>query len=181
MSTRENEAPQAGAAEQQATTDPFEGLPEDFSWVKKELTTARNEAARYRTERNEERTATAELKARLEGAVTAEDFEAARKEWDGKLHNLVRERIIEKHKLPEELAELLKGDDEAALAEHAAKLAKFVPAEPADPAPAPEPAAAEPAPTPAPLPPSGGRDPLVPADDIDPADLVRLAKSQGNH
>jgi len=111
--------------------------------------------------------------------VTAEDFEAAKSEWDGKVKSLVRERIIEKHKLPEDLAELLKGDDEASLAEHAAKLAKYVPAEGA--APIVEPVVEPVAPTPPPLPPSGGRDPGAPADDVSPADLVKLAKSQGNH
>lgn len=176
-----NGAPQEGAIEQQAAvTDPLAGLPEEFSWVKKELTTARNEAARYRTERNDERTLSAELKTRLDGAVTAEDFEAAKTEWDGKVKTLVRERIIEKHKLPDDLAELLKGDDEASLAEHAAKLAKYVPAEGA--APVVEPAAVEPVvPSPPPLPPVGGRDPGTSADDIDPADLVKQAKSQNFH
>lgn len=38
----------------------------------------------------------------------------------------LRMRIAAKHQLPEELAELLKGDDEAALEEHAKKLAKLV-------------------------------------------------------
>lgn len=181
MSGENNAAPQAGATEQQATAPTAEalaGLPEEFSWVKKALSTANSEAARYRTERNAERTITADLKTRLEGAVTVEDFEAAKSEWDGKVKSLVRERIIEKHKLPEDLAELLKGDDEAALAEHAAKLAKYVPAEAA--APIVEPVV-EPVVTPPPLSPSGGRDPLVPADDVDPADLVKLAKKQNFH
>lgn len=176
-----NSAPQEGATEQQAATKSLDGLPEEFKWVATELTEARSQAARYRTERNTERTLAADLKTRLEGAVTAEDFEAARNDWDGKLKAMVRERIIEKHKLPEDLAELLKGDDEASLAEHAAKLAKYVPAEaPADPV-IPEPAPEPVVPTPAPLPPSGGRDPLVPADDVDPAELVKIAKKRGFH
>lgn len=173
-----NEVPQVGATEQQTpAVDPFAGLPEEFSWVKKELSTVRADAARYRTERNDERTLSADLKTRLDGAVTAEDFEAAKSEWDGKVKTLVRERIIEKHRLPEELAELLKGDDEASLAEHAAKLAKYVPAEPTEPIVPVEPVA----PVAPPLPPSGGRDPGTPADDVDPADLVKQAKSQGFH
>jgi len=183
VSTGENNAaPQAGATEQQTapTAEALAGLPEEFAWVKKALSTANSEAARYRTERNAERTLTTDLKTRLDGAVTAEDFEAAKSEWDGKVKSLVRERIIEKHKLPEDLAELLKGDDEASLAEHAAKLAKYVPVEPIAPTDPVEPI--EPiAPTPPPLPPSGGRDPAAPADDVSPADLVKLAKSQGNH
>ena len=182
MSTGENNAaPQAGATEQQTapSAEALAGLPEEFAWVKKALSTANSEAARYRTERNAERTLTTDLKTRLDGAVTAEDFEAAKSEWDGKVKSLVRERIIEKHKLPEDLAELLKGDDEASLAEHAATLAKYVPAEGA--APIVEPVVEPVAPTPPPLPPSGGRDPGAPADDVSPADLVKLAKSQGNH
>ena len=170
-----NGVPQEGTTEQTPaapSADSLAGLPEEFKWLAKEVTTARNEAARYRTERND-------LRKSLEGAVTVEDFEAAKSEWDGKVKALVRERIIEKHNLPEELAELLKGDDEASLTEHAAKLAKFVPKETGE-TPPPEPAD-PPAPTPPPLPPVGGRDPGAPADDLDPSDLVKLAKSQSFH
>lgn len=170
-----NGAPQEGATEQTPAAPSAEalaGLPEEFKWLAKEVTTARAEAARYRTERNT-------LRESLEGAVTAEDFEAAKADWDGKVRTLVRDQIIKDHKLPPELAELLKGDDEASLAEHAATLAKFVPKETE--APAVEPAVEPEAQTPPPLPPSGGRDPLVAADDIDPADLVKLAKKQNFH
>lgn len=170
-----NGAPQEGAIEQTPaapSADALAGLPEEFKWLAKEVTTARNEAARYRTERND-------LRKSLEGAVTAEDFEAAKTEWDSKIRDMVRERIIKDHKLPDDLAELLKGDDEASLAEHAAKLAKYVPAEGA--APVVEPAAEPAAPAPPPLPPVGGRDPGTSADDIDPADLVKQAKSQNFH
>jgi hypothetical protein len=167
--------PQAGATEQTAaapSADALAGLPEEFKWLAKEVTTARNEAARYRTERND-------LRKSLEGAVTVEDFEAAKSEWDSKVKTLVRQQIIKDHKLPDDLAELLKGDDEASLAEHAAKLAKYVPKEPE--APAVEPAVEPEAPTPPPLTPVGGRDPGAPADDVAPADLVKLAKQQNFH
>jgi hypothetical protein len=167
--------PQEGTTEQTPaapSADALAGLPEEFKWLAKEVTTARNEAARYRTERND-------LRKSLEGAVTVEDFEAAKSEWDGKVRSLVRQQIIKDHNLPEELAELLKGDDEASLTEHAAKLAKFVPKEPE--APAVEPAVEPEAPTPPPLTPVGGRDPGASADDIEPADLVKLAKSQSFH
>jgi hypothetical protein len=175
VSGENNGAPLEGATEQPAaapSSEALAGLPDEFKWLAKEVTTARAEAARYRTERND-------LRKSLEGAVTAEDFEAARNEWDGKVRDLVRQQIIKEHKLPDDLAELLKGDDEASLAEHAAKLAKYVPAEslatdPVDPV---EPVV----PTPPPLPPSGGRDPGAPADDVDPAELVRLAKKQNFH
>jgi len=176
VSGENNAAPQAGAIEQEPaapSSEALAGLPDEFKWLAKEVTTARNEAARYRTERND-------LRKSLEGAVTAEDFEAAKTEWDGKVRNLVRQQIIKDHKLPDDLAELLKGDDEAALAEHAAKLAKYVPKEITEPT---EPVApVEPeAPTPPPLPPVGGRDPGTSADEADPADLVKLAKSQNFH
>jgi hypothetical protein len=178
VSTGENNAaPQAGATEQQAaapSADALVGLPDEFKWLAKEVTTARNEAARYRTERND-------LRKSLEGAVTAEDFETAKTEWDGKVRNLVRQQIIKDHKLPEDLAELLKGDDEASLTEHAAKLAKYVPKEPEAPAATTEPAQEPEAPTPPPLPPVGGRDPGSAADDVAPADLVKLAKQQNFH
>jgi hypothetical protein len=169
-----NGAPQEGATEQTPAAPSAEalaGLPEEFKWLAKEVTTARAEAARYRTERND-------LRKSLDGAVTAEDFEAAKAEWDGKVRTLVRDQIIKDHKLPPELAELLKGDDEASLAEHAATLAKFVPAEPA---PAEESAPPVEAPTPPPLPPSGGRTPATPVEDVDPADLVKQARSQSFH
>jgi hypothetical protein len=169
-----NGAPQEGAIEQTPAAPAAEalaGLPDEFKWLAKEVTTARNEAARYRTERND-------LRKSLEGAVTAEDFEAAKTEWDGKVRSLVREQIIKEHKLPSDLAELLKGDDEASLAEHAATLAKYVPAEGAAPVVEPVEPAAPAAP---PLPPSGGRDPGVPADDVSPTDLVKLAKQQNFH
>lgn len=168
-------APQEGAIEQQAATRSLDDLPDEYKWAATEITELRTQSARYRTERNEERALSAELKASLEGAVSAEDHAAAISEWDGKVKTMTRERIIEKHKLPEDLAELLKGDDEASLAEHAAKLAKYVPAEQATPPESAEP----PAHTPPPLPPSGGRDPGAPADDVDPADLVKQAKQQG--
>jgi hypothetical protein len=175
VSTGENNAaPQAGATEQQAATPPVDalaGLPEEFKWLAKEVTTARNEAARYRTERND-------LRKSLDGAVTAEDFEAAKSEWDGKVRSLVRQQIIKDHKLPDDLAELLKGDDEASLAEHAAKLAKYVPKEPETPVAPVEPAQEPEAPTPPPLSPVGGRDPGASAEDTSPADLVKLAKTQ---
>ncbi len=175
-----NEVPQVGATEQPAapTAEALAGLPEEFAWVKKALSTANSEAARYRTERNAERTLATELKTSLEGVVSAEDHAAAISEWGNKVKKMTRERIIEKHKLPEDLAELLKGDDEASLTEHAAKLAKYVPAEGT--APVVEPVV-EVAPTPPPLPPVGGRDPGNSADDVAPADLVKLAKSQNFH
>lgn len=169
-----NGAPQAGAEEQQPAAPSAEalaGLPEEFKWLAKEVTTARAEAARYRTERND-------LRKSLEGAVTAEDHQAAISEWDGKVRTLVRDQIIKDHKLPPELAELLKGEDEASLAEHAATLAKFVPKEPEAPG---EPAGEPEAQTPPPLPPSGGRTPATPVEDVDPADLVKQARSQSFH
>lgn len=181
MSTGENNAaPQVGATEQQVQQPrSLDGLPEEFKWVATEISDARSQAARYRTERNAERTLSAELKTSLEGVVSAEDHAAAISEWDGKVKKMTRDRIIEKHKLPDDLAELLKGDDEASLAEHAAKLAKYVPAEGAPPIVAP---VAEPvAPTPPLLPPVGGRDPGTSAEDVSPTDLVKLAKQQNFH
>jgi len=169
-----NGAPQEGATEQPAapSAEALAGLPEEFKWLAKEVTTARSEAARYRTERNE-------LRKSLEGAVTVEDHQAAIAEWDGKVKTLVREQIIKDHKLPPELAELLKGDDEASLAEHAATLAKFVPAEQVTPEGEVTPSAE--APTPPPLPPSGGRTPGAEPEDVDPADLVKLARKRGSY
>lgn len=54
------------------------------------------------------------------------EIESLKAQLAGRDHDTLKMRIATKHKLPEELAEVLKGDDETAIEEHAKKLAKLV-------------------------------------------------------
>lgn len=91
-------------------------------WAQKELTRARNEAAKYRTQRNE-------LQDKLKDAKTPEDIEAATREYVEKVEGLelqlTRERIAHQFKLPDELAERLRGATEDELKADAEALQKF--------------------------------------------------------
>jgi len=102
----------------------------DAAWLTKELDRTRRESANYRTQLREAQEALAQAK-------TPEDIEAAVKELTEKLAAsemaLVRERVSNAHKLPAELAELLKGETEDELVAHAKTLAKFAPADEAAP------------------------------------------------
>lgn len=94
-------------------------LPE---WARKELKKARGEAANYRTRLRD----TEDL---LSKAKTPEEYEAAVGELTESNRKLERavlvSQVARKFELPDELADVLKGDDEAALVEHAKVLAKF--------------------------------------------------------
>lgn len=92
-------------------------LPE---WAKKELTRTRAEAASYRVQRNE-------LQSRLEGAKTAEEFEAARTEFNTALAAKDRELVIEKFGLTELLAKRLTGNSYDELVADATELATLMP------------------------------------------------------
>lgn len=87
------------------------------------LARARQEAANYRVKLRE-----AEQK--LADAKTPEEFEAARNELIESNRTLERELLVEraanKHGLPSELRELLKGDTADELDAHAKSLAKYV-------------------------------------------------------
>lgn len=91
-------------------------------WAQKELTRARGEAAKYRTQRNE-------LQDKLKDAKTPEDIEAATREYVEKVEGLelqlTRERIAHQFKLPDELAERLRGATEDELKADAEALQKF--------------------------------------------------------
>lgn len=88
-----------------------------------ELTRVRAEAANYRTRLREN-------EKKLANAKTPEEVEAALnelKETNAKAErDLIVENVALKHKLPEELAEVLRGDTREELEAHAEKLAKFV-------------------------------------------------------
>lgn len=91
-------------------------------WAQKELTRARGEAAKYRTQRNE-------LQDKLKDAKTPEDIEAATREYVEKVEGLelqlTRERIARQFSLPDELAERLRGATEEELKADAKALQKF--------------------------------------------------------
>jgi len=133
-------------------TEGVDSLPK---WARDRLTKANNEAARYRT-------GLRDAEAKLAGAKTPEQFEAAVAELrDGNARlerELLVERVARKAELPQELAELLQGDTEDALKAHADKLRKF----------------AEPA-TPTPQSLSGGLDPSD-EDDFDPVKAAHAAR-----
>lgn len=126
-------------------------------WAKKELKKARGEAANYRTKLRE-------AEDLLSKAKTPEEYEAAVGQLQEVNARLEREVLVSKvareFELPDELAELLKGDDETALKAHAKTLQKFAPAtEPGD------------------L--SGGLDPQGDADETGKTDPRALAKKYG--
>lgn len=111
-------------AEEPAADESKDGeLPE---WARNELSRVRGEAASYRTKLRD-------AESKLENAKTPEEFEAAVTELKNTNADLERSLTVTKvaaeHKLPPELAELLKGNTPEELAAHAKALAKFAPAE----------------------------------------------------
>lgn len=112
-------APKGTEGEGEPKPSPEDELPE---WARTELKKVRGEAAGYRTRLRDAETKLAEAK-------TPEDVETAVAEI--KAQNAALERsltvskVATKHQLPDELAALLQGDDEAAIETHAKALAKF--------------------------------------------------------
>lgn len=102
-------------------------LPE---WARKELTSVRAEAANYRTRLRE-------AEGKLSAAKTPEEVEAAVAELRTQNANLERSilvsKVANKHGLPQDLADVLKGADEAELEAHAKVLKKFAAAAKAEP------------------------------------------------
>lgn len=117
----ETETPKADEkpAEEEKAGEKISDLP---AWAQKHITDLRGENANYRT-----RATTAEQK--LADAKTPEQVEAAVAEIKAENSQLARDlmvtRVAAEFELPAELAELLKGDDEAALKVHAKTLAKY--------------------------------------------------------
>lgn len=113
------------AADAPKEEEPKDGEPSENDlpeWVQKELTRARNEAAKYRTQRND-------LQDKLKDAKSPEDIEAATREYVEKVEalerELARERVAREFNLPNELAERLRGDSEDELKADARALQKF--------------------------------------------------------
>jgi hypothetical protein len=130
----ETEAQPEGSEEQAAADAASETAKEELApeVLREQLTRANAEAANYRVKlRNAEKA--------LEDAESVEEYKAAvenLKEVNATLERqILVTSVATEHKLPAELAELLQGEDEAALKAHAAKLAKFVPAEEPTPTP----------------------------------------------
>lgn len=149
-----DETPNPEEATETSTETQEDELPD---WVKKELKDVRSEAANYRVQLRE-------AQAKLEGAKTPEEFAAAIAEISTKNAELERSlmvtKVASKHELPAELAELLKGDDEATLEAHAKTLAALI--------------------TPKKDPESltGGLSPLSSDDDFDPVAAAHAAKKR---
>ena len=96
-------------------------------WAKKELSKARGEAAKYRTSLRE-------TEAKLAGAKTAEEFEAARAQLLEANRALERNLVAVKYGLPEALAKRLEGSTlEELEADAAALKGLLVPTPPKEP------------------------------------------------
>lgn len=125
-------------------------------WARNELKKARGEAANYRVQLRE-------AQENLSKAKTPEEYEAAVNELAQKNAELERRVMVSsvarEFDLPAELADLLKGDDEAALKEHAKVLQKF--ASPKEPESL-----------------SGGLTPDENGEDFDPVATARKARAQ---
>lgn len=154
QSTEAEQKPAEEAAETNETDEAKDAeLPD---WARTELSRVRGEAASYRTKLRD-------AEAKLEGAKTIEEFEAATAELKSANADLERQltvtKLASKHGLPAELAELLKGDSPDELEAHAKQLAKFAP-------PSEE--------VPESL--AGGVDPTQPGDKFDPVAAARKAR-----
>lgn len=101
-----------------------EEVPVDV--LRANLTKANQEAARYRTRLRE-------VEKALEGRKTAEEVEELvnnlKSERESAERALLIENVALKHSLPNELAELLRGETREELEKHATTLAKFAPKE----------------------------------------------------
>jgi hypothetical protein len=101
---------------------PDEEVPAEV--LRANLTKANQEAAKYRTRLREVEKALAERKTPEEVEELVNSLKSERETAE---RSLLIENVALKHKLPAELAELLKGDTREALEEHAKVLAKFAP------------------------------------------------------
>ena len=122
--------PQEGEAGEQGNEAPKETHPWDSPEIAKaEIERLRQEAAGYRTQKNE-------LSKQLEGAKSPEDIDAAIAEWQTKTAKLERENLVLQHgaTLPETLRKYVQGDTEdeikASVAELAATVTTKAPAPP---------------------------------------------------
>jgi hypothetical protein len=101
-------------------SDPYAGLPAEFSWLKDDRESLRREAAGRRV-------ALREAEEKLKEAKTPEDIATAVAEATKKSaeleSELARERAARKHKLDDSLIEFLTGTTDEQIEDQAAKLA----------------------------------------------------------
>lgn len=123
--TNTDTATEASTEAATTDTDPWAGIPEEWSWAKNAVESANREAASRRV-------ALRELEERTKDAKTPEEFATAiaeAKAAESKLAmDLARERAARAHGLDDELLEFLTGTDPEAIAAQAAKLAALKPA-----------------------------------------------------
>lgn len=131
--TPQGQEPDAQQTEQTAAEtpkDPFEGLPEEFAWLKSDLESTRREAAGRRVELRE-------LEAKFKDAKTPEEVAAAIADATKRSAQLeaevARERAARKHKLDDAFVEFLTGTTEEQIEAQAAKLAALAPSAPREP------------------------------------------------
>lgn len=119
------EVTEATTTETAAKKDPWEGLPEEWSWTKNAVETANREAAARRVALNE-------LKEATKDAKTPDEFDAAVKAHETKQTaleaELARTRAARKHNLDDDVLEFLTGTTEEQIEAQAAKLASLKPA-----------------------------------------------------
>ena len=159
------ESPSATETEQPAAAapaaSPYEGLPDAFQWMVKELETTRREAAAARVTARE----TAD---KYKDAKTPEEFEALRAELVSKAEAAERAAALaaaaRKHSLSDELTEFLTGSTPEEIEAQAAKLAAIA-------APAAAPVITK-------LPPSGGTKPTEDAGEMDGRAAYRAWKKR---
>lgn len=97
---------------------PEDGLPE---WARESLSKANSEAAKYRVRAKELQEELDELMSKVGS------FEELQQEYQGLKKAMLVRDVADEFGLPKELAEVLKGDSEEEIREHAETLAKFVP------------------------------------------------------
>jgi hypothetical protein len=100
--------------------DPWEGLPDEWSWTKNAVETANREAASRRV-------ALREAEDKLKDAKTPEEFNAVMTEYTTKAAELEtaleRERAARKHGLDDDVLEFITGKTPEEIEKQAAKLA----------------------------------------------------------
>ena len=121
----ENQTPATTTPE--TPKDPFEGLPEEFAWLKTDLESTRREAAGRRVELRELETKFKDAKTPEEVAQAIADATKRSAQLEAEV---ARERAARKHKLDDALIEFLTGTDEEQIEAQAAKLAALAPSAP---------------------------------------------------
>ncbi|MFF4528175.1 hypothetical protein ACFY1P_02785 [Streptomyces sp. NPDC001407] len=114
-------------AEQPAPGATAESTVEDVlpEWARKELAKIRGEAASYRTRLREAETKLSEAKSPEEVEAAVGELRQQNAELE---RSMLRASVARRFELPDDLADALRGEDEAALETHAKVLAKYIPA-----------------------------------------------------